>query len=383
MNGDLQNRQRTAAARVMIAPASRILCALILCLSSLVSHHSVAETSDDVMETFESLLRINSSHAESSIYRSANALAGMFNWRFLAENEYPGDKHPMAVPLSSPGTVTSIGDLVNGRSELALVRADIADLAFQQSPDLEFTGNTKNLRVVSTHRPVILHLVVRKEFNGDSITDLVGKTVGVGPTGDATLFGLQDVFALHGVAVSEMKVVSPMVGESLNRLRNGRLDAVAYFDQAPSHAIQDAVANGEFKLLSMNQAHIEEFCEENPTTYIQPILSSDFYSNSDNVTSIAIGTYLLTHRHVSSLSIEAVLDTLSTTSAASFSEDESKRSRFKQLLTPFVINQQLSPIPLHKGARFLNDIFGDLPSSGAQRQQTGVVSAESGSGDDQ
>ena len=315
-------------------------------------------------EASETFLRIASSAYGSGFRQSASTLAGLFNWRFLVDQEYPGESHPLAVPMSSPGSLTNMGDLLSGRAEIALVRADLADSAYRNPDKLGFEDQVKQLRIVATHKPALLHVLVRADFKGDSLADLARETVSVG-TGNATLYGLRQLLQIHAAPVSELNVVHVPIGESLKRLEQGKLSAVIFIDQAPSNLVADALANSRLKLLSLDPDKIEQTIRLKQDQPIQAVEASSVYSNVDGIHTVQIPVVLLTHRHVSSSTVEAVLNVLNARGASLRAAPDARTA-----FTPSLIDPRQSAIPLHPASKLLLELYtGPLSQTQSERSE--------------
>jgi len=178
------------------------------------------------------LVRIVSADFSGGLYESSKSLATLFNWRHMPDQFAGGETINRAIAVSTAGPLSSLEALMEGRAELAIVRADLADRIFKRDDEIRFDARGE-LRLLSTHIPVMLHVVVRDDFEGNNLSDLAGKRVNIGTEDAATMLNLSELLHQSGFATSTFDPYFAPVRDALRRLDTGSVDAVAFFDQAP------------------------------------------------------------------------------------------------------------------------------------------------------
>jgi len=361
-------------------------CMTILLMAAIAGTTSAEDTPDffDQLAPDTPLLRIVSADFGSGLYESSKSLATTFNWRHMPDQFASGETISRAIAVSTAGPLSSLEALMEGRAELAVVRADLADRIFTRNDDIRFAASNE-LRLVSTHIPVMLHIVVRDDFDGDSLSDLAGKRVNIGSDDTATMMNLSELLHQSGFVANNFEPYFAPVSDALRRLDTGSLDAVAFFDQAPSNLVSEAINTRKFRLLAINKDMVDGDSKgkftppSDQSHYFQTANTADFYSNGQNSPALVAATYLLTRPEVSSDTLNSVIglldirpisrkqggspaaakatDQARNPIAQSASESEPMDANLYQ--QPFKVADWISPIPLHNGAQVLIDIFTD------------------------
>ena len=325
------------------------------------------------------LLRISAENHESGIHDSANNLATLFNWQQLPD-EFQTSGQQRAIAISTSSAEASLTDLITGRSELAIVRADLADAFYKnknQNNQDELAINS--MRLVSTHQPEFLHVVVRSDFEGASVKALDGKRINIVGESGVAKRDFKQILTQAGCYLDSMEFTYAPVSEALQRLESGLLDAVMFFDQAPSNLVKSKLSNLDYRLLPYNEirdGNTSSDIVDSGASYFGQALSTDFYQMPESVRSLTLATYLLTHEDVPLTSIEAVVQILDVQpqlqAQAATTQTSNNRNAIDETAAganspreqPYTISPRLSPIPLHPSSQVLIDIFADPASDG-------------------
>jgi len=302
--------------------------------------------------------------------------------------------------------LSSLEALMEGRAEFAIVRADLADRIFKRDDEIRFDGRGE-LRLVSTHIPAMLHVVVRDDFEGNNLSDLAGKRVNIGTNDAATIMNLSELLQRSGFATNSFEPYFAPVGDALRRLDTGNVDAVVFFDQAPSTLVSDALNSRKFRLLAVDngQDHSESRSKFSSSSaksrYFRTANSADFYSNGQNSPVLVAATYLLTRREVSPDTLNSVISLLDIhpistkpgeMPAAAKAGDDNKSTIVEApaekpqkvdpnyYQQPFRVANWMSPIHLHTSAQVLIDIFTDpMVAKDIEKTETVLPELESDS----
>jgi len=239
------------------------------------------------------LVRIVSADFGGGLYESSKSLATLFNWRHMPDQFAGGETINRAIAVSTAGPLSSLEALMEGRAELAIVRADLADRIFKRDDEIRFDARGE-LRLLATH----IHVVVRDDFEGNNLSDLAGKRVNIGTEDAATMMNLSELLHQSGFATSAFEPYFAPVSDALRRLDTGNVDAVAFFDQAPSTLVSDALNTRKFRLLAVNSEHDVGDSKgkftppSSQSHYFSTANTADFYSNGQNSPALELGYFL-------------------------------------------------------------------------------------------
>jgi NitT/TauT family transport system substrate-binding protein len=128
-----------------------------------------------------------------------------------------------------PSGVDAIGGLLGG------------ELEFAAGSEFPFVGQVLSesdiCTIAAVNRSSLEHLVARIDRGIRSIADLRGKTIGV-PLGSRPEFALDRFLYFHGIDVSEVTLADVPVGESVEALVSGKVDAVAAWQPYTDEVVQ-------------------------------------------------------------------------------------------------------------------------------------------------
>ncbi len=348
---------------------------LVLGVSSLQADTYVE---DYALADSDFLLRISAQNHGSGTYKSAKDLASLFNWQQLSD-EFAGGQQ-RAIPISTTNAEASLTDLLERRSELAIVRADLADKFFSQSGE-SGGPSAESLRLVSTHTPEFLHIVVRGDYDGATLKSLDRKRVNIGGDSDGARRDVAKILLDAGAYMEEIELIYAPIADGLSRLEAGTVDAVIFFDQAPSRLVADKIENLEFRLLPYHEI-VDGGIDASTQTknkYFSTASSAEFYASPQVVNSLSLATYLLTRIDVPQASIESIVQLLNVQPQLNISTardpaetekpsaDKAGQQATSAHLRPYRISESLSPIPLHPSSQLLIDIFADPATVGLSR----------------
>jgi len=370
-------------------------CVLFFCLFSLIPLTSAAQEENRPLAIEHSITRIMTADHGSGTFKSADELATMFNWRHMSGGLFDsaGSLQP-ALAISSAGPLDSLAKVISNRAEFAIVRADLADSVFESSDDPRFKGR-HNLRLVSTHYPSMLHIVVRSDFKGKLVSDLNGKRINISGEDAATLSHAGSILKMYGLDAARYTPVYAPTADAIRRLKAGTVDVVMFFDQAPSTLISEDIEQGILRFVNLKNSEPDSISSmsriEFPSakkSYFVKIASGEYYKNTENVWALLTPTYLLTRNDASPDAVDSVIELLNATpiisnpasnndaapeDLAQSRSNKSKPGDNKQTTEPVYqalmhheahkISPDFSPIPLHSGAQILMDIFTDLQFS--------------------
>jgi TRAP transporter TAXI family solute receptor len=145
------------------------------------------------------------------------------------------------------GSVDNLKLIGSGQSELGFSMADAA-LDAQKGQD-KFKGNPVQLRTLMVLYPNIMHVVTIEGTGIDKMADLKGKRVSTGSGGSATEVMAFRVIEAAGLDKDkDMKRERLGVAESVNALKDRKIDAFFWVGGLPTSAVTDLGATPGVKI---------------------------------------------------------------------------------------------------------------------------------------
>ena len=106
-------------------------------------------------------------------------------------------------------------------------------------------------------------VVVLENSPIQSMADLKGKKVCMGPAGNAAIILADIVWGKYGFSTNDIKTTYVAYDDGISQLEDGNVDAVYIQTAIPASAIQQLAAGGKgYRLLSVDEAIANELCEE-------------------------------------------------------------------------------------------------------------------------
>ena len=127
---------------------------------------------------------------------------------------------------SSGASVANAKLIRTGDTDFALLQNDIGYYAYYGK--LMFDKPIKSLLGCMTLYPETIQIVARKDANINSVGDLRGKRVSVGPLGSGTVENAKQILEAWGLTVDDMKAQQLKAAQAADYMKDGRLDA--YFN---------------------------------------------------------------------------------------------------------------------------------------------------------
>lgn len=184
----------------------------------------------------------------------------------------------ITVQAVTPGgtSVTSLEDLQRGTTDFGIAMADVTYLAFAGQLD-ESPGQFDRLRGMAVLNPNTLHLIVAPGSRVNSIADLRGLHVALGPVGSATALLAQVLLKAYGLDLAQVRGERLPYTITAERLGRGDLDAAFMTQTLPSSPAMTAMKQGA-RLIDIEGPRVEQLRTRHP--FLKPaLLPADTYPN--------------------------------------------------------------------------------------------------------
>jgi TRAP transporter TAXI family solute receptor len=156
-------------------------------------------------------------------------------------------KNTQATAQVTGGSVDNLKLIGSGQSEIGFSMADAAVDALKGED--KFKGNPVNLRTLMVLYPNIMHVVSIEGTGVNTMADLKGKRVSTGAPGSATEVMAFRVIEAAGLDKDkDMKRERLSVAESVNALKDRKIDAFFWVGGLPTAAVTDLGATPGVKI---------------------------------------------------------------------------------------------------------------------------------------
>lgn len=191
------------------------------------------------------------------------------------------------------GSVANLQLIGTGKPYIAFTQADAAIDAVKGTD--KFTGKPIPVRTLAVLYPNRMHVVSIEGSGVTKIGDIKGKRVSTGSGGSAT-----EVFAFRVIEAAgldkdrDMKRERLGVAESVNALKDRKIDAFFWVGGLPTAAVTDLANTPGVKIKMIDIAHlVPAMVKKNGSVYIKDVIKKDVYKGMEADNQAATVTNLL------------------------------------------------------------------------------------------
>ncbi len=248
-----------------------------------VSSESGATAQSDV-----SMWRIGTASMTGNFYTLGSALAQMVN-----EKLEGGE----AAAQATGGSADNCFLLNDKEIEIGLIQSASAQEAVSGTGAFSETGKIESMQGVGVIYLMPFHCIVNNKSNVEKITDLQGKKIGVGPMGGGVEVNANILLAEFGV--TDFTPIYGTMGEALDGVKNGEVDAVIYATATGSANVSDALNSGNCRLIGMTNEQAAKICSSRPEFGPDVIPAGSYQEQPQDIYTFAGSALILTRQDIS------------------------------------------------------------------------------------
>ncbi len=250
-------------------------------------------------------------------------------------------------PLSTAGSVSNLGNVVNGSLEVGIVQSDIHHHAVNRSGPYRFVDTPHdNLRALFSLYVEPFNLVVRRDAGISSLDDLKGRKINIGNSGSGHRATMEVVMQAKGWSTDDFQLVTELpASEQTMALCHKQVQAMVYTVGHPNRSVAHAIELCDAKLVEVSGTEIDQLVSEHPF-YAYTSIPAGVYSGVDQ----PVKTFGTLATVVSSSDIDdALVYTLVKTIFENLDRFKRMHMAFHDLNPQAMVNKGLAA-PLHPGA---------------------------------
>jgi TRAP transporter TAXI family solute receptor len=199
----------------------------------------------------------------------------------------------VSVQAVTPGglSVTNLMDLQRGTIDVAIAMADVAYLAFAGQLE-EVSEPFSQLRGIAMLDDIPFHFLVGPNPRINSIHQLKGARVALGPDGSATVSIAETLLAAYGLTVADVRGERRSYPETVQGLLRGDLDAAFMTLALNSEPVRQATTGGA-RLLPVDGPEIEGLKQRRPYLRQTLIPARIYFGQTTPIRTLAVDLVLL------------------------------------------------------------------------------------------
>ena len=233
-----------------------------------------------------------------------------------------------------------------GKAEVGFTMADTAWDAYQGQD--KFKDNKQAVRALVVFYPNLTHVVTVEGKGIEKMVDLKGKRISTGSPGSGTEVMAFRILEAYGIDKDkDVKRERLSVAESVNALKDGKIDALIWVGGIPTPAITDLAAtpNTKIKLIDHADAVDKMRAKYGPLYVKEKIVAKAYPGQDKENTNIAVWNILVVNEKTDEKIVYDIVKTMFDKKAeiVAVHKDASFLSLDNQLTGG-------SPIPFHPGA---------------------------------
>lgn len=157
------------------------------------------------------------------------------------------------------GSVFNSNAIRAGELDMGVVQSDVQYNAVKGQSNFKDAGPSTDMRAMFSMHPEPMTVVVRKELNAQSLTDLKGKRFNIGNPGSGHRSGAEALLATAGMQLSDLSLASELKADEHGAaLCDGKIDGFVFAVGHPSANIQDPTTSCGAKLLPVTGAGVDK-----------------------------------------------------------------------------------------------------------------------------
>ena len=282
-------------------------------------------------------LRIGTASQGGAFYPVGQAISTLVN-------KYAEDT--TMVPVVTQGSVENPRLVNNNETDIAITNNNLGVLANEGAGPYKRAG-AMDLRAIGTLHFSILHMITLDDSSIDSISDLKGKRVAVGPAGGGTIPFLYQVLGLADLTPDDITPSFLSYSDGFSQLADGNVDAAFALSGYPAGAVMQAQANRKLKFIPLSPEQLASALETYPN-YNEVTVPADVYGTDDDGIVLGVSNMLI---------VDASMD-----DEQAFQITQAIYDHMDEFKEENAIARQIDPahslelkIPLHPGAeRYFN-----------------------------
>jgi len=197
------------------------------------------------------------------------------------------------------------------RVDAAFAQNDIAYMAHRGVGQFDGEEPMAQLRALCAVYPEAIQLVVGASSDIDSVTDLRGRRVDLGPKASGTRVNAEQVMDSAGIDPDEITLVQgKQVGEALDDLVAGEVDAVFVTGVYPFPEIAAHAARVPLRIVSLDEALVAQLWQDAPFMIPITIPAQSYPGQRDAVRTAGVTALLIASEDLPDEDVRQLLDAL-------------------------------------------------------------------------
>lgn len=161
------------------------------------------------------------------------------------------------------GSLDNLQLINEGTCDIGIVQGNNMMDAYEGTGDYEGSAYENIAALFGGLSKGFFQVVVLEDSPIQSMSDLVGKKVIMGPAGNGAIAVANTIWSKYGFSTDDIRATYVAYDDGISQLEDGNCDAVVIQTAIPASAIQQLAAGGTaYRLLNVDEDKASELCEE-------------------------------------------------------------------------------------------------------------------------
>ena len=200
-------------------------------------------------------------------------------------------------PVSTGASKANIQEIDDENADLAFVQNDVMYYAYTGTDLFEGEEPYESFSAVAGIYDETVQIVTT-DPSIKSVADLAGKTVSVGDAGSGTEFNAKQILEVYGLSFDDIKVSNLGFQDTVDSIKDGKIDAGFIVAGAPTTAIVDLSTTQKVCLVSLDEEHIAKL-QEQYSFYTTTDIPADTYGSDEDATTVSVRATLIASNELS------------------------------------------------------------------------------------
>jgi TRAP transporter TAXI family solute receptor len=261
------------------------------------------------------------------------------------------DENIKVTAESSGASVANANLIASGSTDFAILQNDIASYAYYGKKGM-YDQPVKNLLGCASLYPEHIQIIVRKDANINSVADLKGKRVAVGPIGSGTTENAKQILEAWDLSLDDLQAEQLSSQQAGDYIKDGRLDAAFFTVAVGAAVITDTATVVDVDVLPIEGPNVDKLIEQYPFYAKQTVPAGSYPGVEEDTQTVSVMAMLAARADLDKDLVYKIMK-------AMYSEEGLKQIReahakFRSLSADQAMDGM--SVPLHPGAeKFLQE----------------------------
>lgn len=205
------------------------------------------------------------------------------------------------------GPVQNISMVQMGEHDFGMVTMGPAVDALEGNSELLPDNTHADVRAMFPMYQTALHIVSLESSDIESVADLDGKRVGVGPAG-----GTNDEYhpRLFEALGYDVETLQGGASDQAGQLQDNLIDAFAFGAGMPIASFSQLKAQADVNIFSYSEEEIEQILEEFPALSHSVVPGGTYNSVDEDIPTVSLWNFAITHKDMPDTLVYEIVDTI-------------------------------------------------------------------------